>query len=142
MLAIMKRASWLLFLMVVVACAKGAVETVMWRGDEFRELRTLQELPLSIQNALGVGRVGLEGIADAGGRFNVTDVVDSALPMKRFTVAGISSKQVLVVIEQGGRGHYFEVLLFELPNQEKQKWTLFEKPAGLRGLIESLSAKQ
>lgn len=138
----MKQASGLLFLVVLVACAKGAVGTAMWQGDEFRELQTLQELPPSIQNTLGVGRVGLEGIADAGGRFNVTDVVDSALPMKRFVVAGISSKQLLVAIEHGGRGHYFEVLLFELPNQERQKWTFMEKPSGLQGLIEALSAKQ
>jgi len=96
---------------------------------------------MSIQETLGVGRAGLEGIADAGDSFNVTDVVDTNLPNRRFTIAGISNTHLLVAIERGGRAHNFQILLFELPQTPKGEWTIFEKPADLRALLDALSSK-
>ena len=49
-----------------------------------REVQTLAALPGSISSTLGWH----DGIADRGGRFNSTDVVDPALPMRRLVLEG------------------------------------------------------
>jgi hypothetical protein len=118
-------------------------EAVEWAGHTFREVTTLSALPASLQAALGVGRPGLDGIADRGGRYNSTDVIlDSNLPMRRFLVAGLDRDRALVAIEHGGWGWNVEVRLFSNINGKyvvQKEWTLFEAPRTLRDLVGRLS---
>jgi hypothetical protein len=137
----MKRLALLLTLLV--SCSSETVPTVEWRGQQFRQVASLKDLPDSIQTVLGVGKPGLDGIADAGGSFNATDVVDTNLPMRRFVFAGLSKTHSLVVIERGGRGHNYLVGLYELPMTQQQGWVLVtrEAPANLEQLVQELSHK-
>ena len=107
--------------------------TVEWQGHAFREVRTLSDLSPVIQAGLGVGRSGLDGVADRGRPFNVTDLVDSNLPMRRFLAAGRDGETWLVALEQGGRGYSVVVFLFSAPDATpKQKWVLLERPTTLK----------
>jgi len=119
-------------------------ETVQWAGHTLREVRTLSALPQSIQAVLGVGNAGLAGIADRDGKYNVTDVVDSRLPMRRLLVAGVDNEAALVAIEHGGWGWGVEVTLFSDTGRSatvQQAWTLFESPRTLRALVDALHLK-
>jgi hypothetical protein len=60
---------------------------------------TVKELPQGVQAALR----GANGMADAGGSFNATDVGDSSLPMRRMIVGVIGADCVHVSVERGGR---------------------------------------
>ena len=147
MLAIMRYFNRLFLLGLLIlcsACTGRETSGVEWRNQYFREVYTIRSLPPSIQNALGVGRPGLEGIADRDDRFNPTDVVDSALPMRRFVLAGLSSDAVLVAVEHGGRGYNVQVSLIPLATgvaKPKDTWTLFKKPESLRELIDQLESQ-
>ena len=88
------------------------------------EARSLERLPSEISSLLGRERAGLEGIADRGGKFNVTDVVDNKLPRRRFVLGGFNDACAVVAIEHGGRGHWFEVVTF---TQTKGKWQFRER---------------
>lgn len=126
------------------ACTSREPSVVQWRGQSFREVRTIKSLPPAIQKALGVGRSGLEGIADRGGRFNKTDAVwgITTLPFRRFAVAGLSSETALVAMECGGIGYNVKILLLPLVSDSvkpKEIWTVFEPPKSLRELIAVVS---
>jgi len=96
-------------------------------------VRTLADLPPTIQAGLEVGRPGLFGVADRGRPFNVTDVVDSKLPMRRFLAAGRDGDTWLVALEEGGRGYSVQVFLFSaLEATPKQRWGLLDRPRTLR----------
>jgi hypothetical protein len=106
-------------------------------GLPLREARSLESLPTQVNSLLGRGRDGLEGIADRNGKFNVTDVVDDKLPMRRFVLAGFNDGCALVAVERGGRGHWFEVLAFERTNgkwQVRQRWSIDAMPHSLQEL--------
>ena len=140
----MKRPVWLLLALFSAACSEGGTQTVAWRGEDFVEVRNLKALPHEIQMVIGVGLTGMQGIADTAERFNITDVVDSTLPMRRFAVGGISPTSVLIAVERGGIAYNIEVSLFGRKGYEQplQKWTLFDKPESLRKLVASLETKQ
>ena len=134
----------LVFFLPLAACTSHGLPSVRWRGQRFQEQHSLQSLPIEVQKALGVGKIGLDGIAEPDGRFNVTDVVESRLPMRRFILGGRSDKALLLVIEHGGYAHYFETSLISLPPgslQPTEKWTLFEKPSSLKQLIDQLDKR-
>ncbi len=59
-------------------------------GKPLTEAHSLEILPAQLNSLLGRDRSGLEGIADRTGKFNVTDVVDNKLPMRRFVLAGLN----------------------------------------------------
>jgi hypothetical protein len=147
LLAIMRYYNWMSLLgmlALLTACTSHETSGVQWRGQFFRQVYSLQALPTAIQNSLGVGRPGMEGIADRDGKFNPTDVVDSALPMRRFALAGLSSNAALVAIEHGGRGYNVQILLIPLASidtEPKETWTLFEAPKSLRELIDKLESE-
>lgn len=67
-------------------------------------------LPASVRSAL-VNAVG-HPIAEAGGRFNPSDVMRADMPGVRFLRAYRVRDLWLVWIEQGGIGHSFRVLGF------------------------------
>src|SRR2546428_13074457 len=64
--------------------------TVEWQGHAFREVRTLSDLSPVIQAGLGVGRSGLDGVADRGRPLNRTGLVDRKLAMGRVLARGRS----------------------------------------------------
>ena len=113
----------------------------MWNEREFVEVGTLTALPPAIQDSLGVQRTGTAGIADRGGRFNTTDVIEPGLPMRRFVIAGIAPDAALVAYERGGRGYSVAVSLYSWTGARVQRvrsWTLYDPPDGLAGLIKSV----
>jgi len=75
-------------MMLLDSCAETKPESVQSAGHTLREVKSLRSLPSSLQTALGVGRLGLKGIADRNGKYNPTEAVDTDLPMRRFLVAG------------------------------------------------------
>jgi hypothetical protein len=89
------------------------------------EVTTLRALPASVQKTIGVGKPGLEGIADRGDRYNSTDVILFNWPMRRFAVAGLDNDFALVAVEHGGRGWHVDILQFsEIGAKAKlvQRW--------------------
>ena len=101
------------------------------------EARSLENLPAEVNSLLGRGPDGLDGIADRNGKFNVTDVVDNRLPMRRFVLAGFNDSCALVAVERGGRGHWFEVFAFERTNGKwhvEQRWSVDAMPDSLQEL--------
>jgi hypothetical protein len=112
-------------------------ERIQWAGHALSEIRTLRELPPALQNVLGVGNPGMDGIADRNGEYNATDLVDSRLPMRHFLVAGSDGDLTLVAIERGGRAWRVEVTLFKKTAIERT-WALSKSPETLRELVDRL----
>jgi hypothetical protein len=107
-------------------------------GESLTEARSLETLPPQLNSLLGRDRSGLEGIADGNGKFNVTDVVDDNLPMRRFVLAGLSAGCAIVAVERGGRAHTYEVVAFEYTNAKwrvAQRWSINAAPRSLRELV-------
>lgn len=105
------------------------------------EVRTLDALPKEVNVLLGRDKSGLDGIADSGKPFNMTDVVDPRLPMRRFLRGGSSLHFVLVEYELGGRGHSIHVVAFESQRSgwaQVGHWTLTKDPMTLYGIVNLL----
>jgi hypothetical protein len=83
-------------------------------GTAVKEVQSLSALPSELRRLLPKQPQGLDGIADRGERFNVTDVVVRDLRMRRFMLAAIGDNCVVIAIERGGRGHYFELTEYRL----------------------------
>ena len=73
-------------------------------NDRFAHVQSLGELPLGVQQALGVGAAGVfrGGIAEPGQPFNSTDVLMMGLPSRRLKQAQVNARCAIVEIEQGG----------------------------------------
>ena len=100
----------------------------------------MAKIPAVLQSGLGVGRPGLEGVADRGRPFNPTDMVDERLPMRRFLAAGSDGDTWLVALEHGGRGYSVEVFLFAGPGSApKEKWVLLDRPTTLGEVVRNMS---
>jgi len=111
----------------------------VWQGHVLKEVRALEKLPAGIRSNLGANRQGLEGVADRGRPFNVTDVVNDKLPMRRLLTAGQDGATWLVALEHGGRGYNVEVFLFSAPDSTPvQKWVLLNRPGNLREVVQEL----
>ena len=107
-------------------------------GKPLTEAHSLEILPAQLNSLLGRDRSGLEGIADRNGKFNVTDVVDNKLPMRRFVLAGLSASCAIVAVERGGRAHTYEVVAFEHSNTQwrvAQRWSVNVAPRSLQELV-------
>jgi hypothetical protein len=99
--------------LALVGCdVQHTAATVQWGSYTFQEVRALAGLPPTIKSTLGVGRPGLDGLADRGQSFNVTDMVDDRVPMRRLLSAGRDGDNWIVALERGGRGYSVEVFLF------------------------------
>jgi hypothetical protein len=83
-------------------------------GVPLREVRSLNGLPGELRRLLPERSTGLDGIADSGGDYNVTDVVDPKLPMRRFSLAAVGDDCAVIAVERGGYSHYFEVTEYRL----------------------------
>jgi len=107
-------------------------------GMPLTEARSLDTLPPQLNSLLGRDRGGFEGIADRNGKFNVTDVVDSSLPMRRFVLGGLSASCAIVAVERGGRAHSYEVVAFEQIDTKwrvAQRWSINAAPRSLQELV-------
>ena len=81
----------------------------------------------------------MEGIADRGQPFNVTDVVDNRLPMQRFLTAGVDGDTWLVAVERGGRAHYAEAYHFSAhESKPREEWPLSDIPANLADVVRQI----
>ena len=96
--------------LISVSLIAPAQDQQICGGAPLTEARSLEKLPSQLSSLLGRGRPGVDGLADRDGNFNVTDVVDDKLPMRRFVLGGFNDNCALVAIERGGRGHWFELL--------------------------------
>jgi hypothetical protein len=120
--------------------SESTSSTIRWQGHVLQEVRSLGQVPVVLQAALGAGQPGLGGVADRGQPFNHTDVVDQQLPMRRFLVAGHDGRTWLVAVEHGGRGYSVEVLLFatEAPPATK-RWVLLDRPDTLAEVVRQIA---
>lgn len=123
----------------VVALAAPGCErsTLVWRGAEFREVRSMGQLPTAVQRRLHIGRDVGTGIADPGQPFNPSDLIaDPRLPSSRLAVAGRAGESWVVAIERGGLAYRVEVLLFETAELPALRFaTISEPPTSYRGLL-------
>jgi hypothetical protein len=131
----------LLGVLASYSVAVSAAERCPSVNSRLVEVKSILALPAEIGSALGASRVGLEGIADRGQSFNKTDVVDSSLPMRRFSIAGASENCILVAVERGGRGYSVEIIWFERASaawQRSDALNLESPPLSLSELIASI----
>lgn len=122
----MKQITWIVlsWFMLTIHPSASASEQSFCSGKPLSEARSLSDLPNEVTSLLGQSRTGVDGIADQGGKFNVTDVVDVRLPMRRFIIAGLNSNCALVAIERGGRGYSIELIAF---GQNNGKWQMMQR---------------
>ena len=64
------------------------------------------------------------GLADQGGAYNDSCVVNPYIPSTRFVIAAISEGVTIVAIEHGGRGHGINTWAFR---QENNQWKPMER---------------
>jgi hypothetical protein len=84
------------------SAAVAPAATVACGGLDYAEARSLQDLPPEIQAALGADALGMDGIADRGGHFNSSDVVDEKVPGRRFAAGGFAPGRAVVFVERAG----------------------------------------
>jgi len=108
-------------------------------SGSFVQASSLKQLPLAVQQQLGVGDPH-NPIADRGERFNPGCVVLDATPQKRFLMGAVADDVVVVAIETGGIVHQSTTL--EWRRQDGQ-WVQFERrnarrfPRTLQELLQS-----
>jgi len=101
----------------------------------------LSGLPAPLRALLPAVGGGSDGIADRGGRFNATDVVDQSLPRKRFTLATLSGSCAVIAIEYGGIARGFEITEYHLA---QGRWSVTHRASVFRepkSIMDLLSAK-
>lgn len=108
-------------LLTIAACAGALPDSVepapLAQGlldSDYRIVHRVADLPAPLIEALSSRLRTIPLMADPGGRFNETDVIDSSLPMRRLVFAGLSEKQAFVHYEHGGRAFHTHLAVFEL----------------------------
>ena len=86
-------------------------------GAAVTEVRSLEALPNQLRHLFPSSTIGVDGIADRGGRFNATDVIAHDWPMRRFVIAAVGTSCAVVAIEYGGRAHGFELREYRLTGE-------------------------
>src|SRR5262245_6450222 len=83
------------------------------QGDQFQIVTSIRGFPLGVRDGLQKLFNGALDIADPGAEFQVTDVDNSRLPLRRLVAAGCSTdNHCLIYYERGGRSHSWHVALF------------------------------
>ena len=78
----------------------------------------MEAFPISVKNHLlsktenNIKECDLSGVANPLLPYNVTDVVNCGLPMRRLKFGGISERIIFVFYEHGGRGHHFHLVIY------------------------------
>ncbi|HEY1090702.1 MAG TPA: lytic murein transglycosylase, partial [Burkholderiaceae bacterium] len=85
---------------------------------DFREVLSLQALPLELRKLLDADQNTADGMAERGAQFNESDVIadNDQRPTRRFVLAALSSDCALVAFEQGGRGKTVRMASFRRGN--------------------------
>jgi hypothetical protein len=94
------------------------------QDGRFSIVTSIRGLPLGIRDELESlwGSATLD-IAEPGGEFQRTDVVNSTLPHRRLIAAGCTTNDCLVYYERGGRTHTWHVALFHwTPAATRFEW--------------------
>ena len=122
----------LLPLMIVSACmltslsSAWAAETSKarpaadWLQVDYEPLKSLKAVPAAVLKALLLKMPYDPRLADQGEKFNVIDVVDSRIPMRRFAFGGKSSQCILICYEHGGRSHHYHLVVFAVGGETPQ----------------------
>lgn len=116
--------------------ASACNQSPTWRGREFREVRSLHDLPASVLRGLFVV-AGSATVADAGEPFNRSDLIENPRwPSRRFARAATSGDTWVVAYEQGGFAYGVHVLLFDAPTAAPQDLGSHPRPpTSLRELL-------
>ena len=90
--------------------------------EDFVILKNVDSLPRPVLEAFtevgGARRV----IANPGQKFEATDFIrDASIPRRRLIFAGVSGPRCFVLYEQGGRGRYYVLALFQLISSDNMK---------------------
>lgn len=86
------------------ACAESPSDAVV----------SVKKLPRQIQEFLATDSPDRSGIADAGEKYNSSDVIAAlSLPRSRFISANVGAGCARVTVERGGRGRSVQTLTFE-----------------------------
>lgn len=107
-------------------------------GPTVIEVRSLDTLPKLLRHLLPSSTRGEDGIADRGGRFNATDVIDHDLPMRRFVMAAVGTSCAVVAVEYGGMAHGFELREYWLTGEgwkAGERHTLSIEPKSTKDLL-------
>lgn len=102
------------------------------------EVRSLEALPSQLRHLFPSATRGVDGIADRGGRFNVTDVIDHDWPTRRFVLAAVGTSCAVVAVEYGGRTHGFEMTEYRLTGEgwkAVERSTLSSEPKSTKDLL-------
>lgn len=74
-------------------------------GDTFTVVRSVTQMPATVQKALGLPAADpLSGMTDPGKPFEVGDAVSGKLPFRRLVFTAVNARYCLVYYEQGGIG--------------------------------------
>jgi len=80
-----------------------------------RSVTSTDELPIAIQNAFAsITQDKPFALADAGARFNATDVIEPGLPRRRMVYAGACENRWFVEYEKGGIGLSVQIMVLRL----------------------------
>ena len=100
-----------------------------FRRLEWIPVRALSAVPANIRQEVESSLGSDGGIAERGGAFNATDVVDSR-PSKRFVIAGRAGADWFVCYEQGGRGHHLVLAAYDSSSSTPRLTLLARGSAG------------
>jgi hypothetical protein len=107
-------------------------------GEAVTEVRSLAALPNQLRHMFPSSTSGVDGIADRGGRFNVTDVTNQNWPMRRFVLAAVGTSCAVVAVEYGGRAHGFELIEYRLTGEvwkAGERRSLSSEPKSTKDLL-------
>jgi hypothetical protein len=107
-------------------------------GRSTTEVQSMRDLPMSLRALLPSADHGPNGIADHGGRFNATDVVDHNLPGRRFTLAAVASTCAVIAIEYGGIATGYELTEYRLLQghwQRAEHLVVYREPRTIADLL-------
>lgn len=105
------------------AWAGGASEAkpaADWLQADYEPLKSLKTVPAAVLKALLLKMRYDQRLADVRERFNATDVIDSALPSRRFTFGGKSPQFVLICYEHGGYAPHSHIAVFAVGSETPQ----------------------
>lgn len=110
------------FTLCALSLASGS--SAATAATPFVQADSLRDLPLSLQQQLGVGRPG-QAIADRGERFNAGCLGGDGLPQQRFLLGAVSGELVVLAVEVGGIAHYSTTVEWR---RQGGRWIATDRP--------------
>ena len=135
----MNRSPHTIFLVICAALVPGlGVGADRCHAQGAAEVVSLSGLPAPLRALLPPTGGGLDDIADRGGRFNATDVVDRSLARRRFALAAVSGDCEVIAIEYGGIARGFEMTEYHLAQGRwnvTNRASVFREPKSVTDLL-------